>query len=263
MEINNYKTKNNKGIIPKQIFFFWDNEKMSWMRYMTLKSFRTVNPDWKIILFWTNSQINEKKWKDSSKQDFFDYYGEDCAEGIKELNIDMRYVNFSEIFKNKIFENMSAVQKSDFFRWYMLYTEGGFYSDMDIIYFRPLDDLYNNSISNGYDTVICETSHLSIGFLASAKNNDYYKDIFLNCFKNYDPSKYESAGILCIYNLLNSHSETFELAKKKYENLKIYNLPFNIVYPLHYSKIAYAFSTDIKINDLPKESIGYHTNDIQ
>ena len=34
--------------IPKIVHFYWGNEKLSYLRYMSVYSFRKLNPDWKI-----------------------------------------------------------------------------------------------------------------------------------------------------------------------------------------------------------------------
>ncbi len=261
-ELKVYK-ENFKRKIPKQIFFFWGNEKMSWMRFMTLKSFRMMNPDWKMILYVSPSAVTNKQWKDEIHQDFFIYNGINYSEQIDELNIEIRKWDISDntIIPNKNIENISPSHKSNFFKWCTLYEEGGIYSDLDIIYFKPIDDFYNHLINNNFDTAICETSYLSIGFLASAKHNTFYKDIFIGGFNSYTPNIYESAGIKNIYKLYNAtifKDNIIDMAKKKYPELNIYNIPFDIVYPLGCDKIEYAFSNDIKIIDLPSDTIGYH-----
>ena len=46
--------------IPKRIFFYWGGSDMSWMRYMTLYSFRKMNPDWEVILYVSDNNQKEK-----------------------------------------------------------------------------------------------------------------------------------------------------------------------------------------------------------
>lgn len=253
--------------IPKQIFFFWGNEKMSWMRYMTLKSFRMFNPTWKMILYFSVSDVKNKQWTSIVQQDFFTFNGVDYTEELKTLNIEFRYWDISnnKIIKYKTLKDVAPSHMSNFFKWYTLYSEGGIYSDMDIIYYKSIDPFYNTMIDNGYDTAICDTYYLSIGFLAAAKGNIFYKDIFEACYDNYDPSEYQSAGVKNIEKFLEvehtyyyNFGKTFELAKNKYPLLKFYNIPFELVYPLNHLKIQYAFTNDIKITDLPEITVAYH-----
>lgn len=260
-ELSNYK----KRLIPKQIFFFWGNEQMSWMRYMTLKSFRLFNPDWKMILYVSKCTILNKPWTDEVLQDFFSFNGVNYYADIKELNIEIREWDLNKInIKRDInITNISPSQMSNFFKWYTLYEIGGIYSDLDIIYFKPIDKFYNELVNSLYDTAICETSYLSIGLLASVKNNKFFLDIFDSCFANFDEKIYQTAGVWNIaklygYQSLWTYGTFIDKARKKYPDLSFYNIPFNLVYPLDSNYIEYAFTKDIKISNLPSNTIGYH-----
>jgi len=268
-ELKQYKTSLQK--IPKQVFFFWGNDKMSWMRYMTLKSFRMFNPDWKMILYLSGCNVENKQWTGIVEQDFFTFNGVDYTKKIEELNIEIRHWDISDniLITDKVLKNVSSSHKSNFFKWHTLYAEGGIYSDLDIIYFKSMDNFYDELINNNYDTAICDTTYLSIGLLASAKNNDFYKDVFISCYNNYNPGEYQSAGVMSIHKMFGQEMfgikgltydlfETINIAKNKYPHLKFYNIPFDLVYPLDSNKIEYAFTHDIKIVDLPKIAIGYH-----
>lgn len=262
LELSEYKN----NLIPKQVFFFWGNEKMSWMRYMTLKSFRMFNPNWKMILYLSDCNVDKKQWNGIVEQDFFRFNGIDYKTKIDELNIEIRHWDISDntLIKDKVPKDVSASHKSNFFKWYTLYSEGGIYSDLDIIYFKSIDGLYNELIKNNYNTAICETKYLSIGLLASTKNNSFYKDVFISCYDSYNPNEYQSAGVMSIHKmfgqkrLINEESETINLAKLRYPHLKFYNIPFDLVYPLDSMKIEYAFTNDLKIANLSDKAIGYH-----
>ena len=41
-------------MIDKKIYFYWGNQPMSFLRYMTLISFNIFNPEWKMILIKNN-----------------------------------------------------------------------------------------------------------------------------------------------------------------------------------------------------------------
>ena len=193
-------------MIPKRIFFYWENNKMSWMRYMTLYSFRKFNPDWEIDLFYDENTIFENQWKDNHIQDFSSYDGFNYFNKIKDLDINIKKWDLSKDNLG-IFRNVTPSGKSDIFKWYELYKNGGFYSDMDIIYFKSMDNLYNHISENNYDTIICQSKYkdifnfLSVGFLASKKNNDFYRDISEHCFKFKKQTEYQTYGVDCIYDL--------------------------------------------------------------
>ena len=78
-------------MIPKTMKFFWGNETLSWMRYMTLYSFRKLNPDWKIELhLCPPSTIKYKTWLDGVQQDFFNFSGRDFTDKLNSLDIELK-----------------------------------------------------------------------------------------------------------------------------------------------------------------------------
>ena len=49
------------------MYFYWGGSAMSWMRYMTLYSFRKMNPDWEMVLCLASVDVD--RWV-HRKQDF-------------------------------------------------------------------------------------------------------------------------------------------------------------------------------------------------
>lgn len=267
IELLEYKTVkfNNEPYFPKKIYFFWGSldQKISWMRFMSIKTFKMFNPDWEIILCYSNCTINKSIWKSPTLQDFYNYKSElNYLEELKKLNIkfsywDIPYELFPSLASYKL--NLSASHKSNIFKYYMLYKYGGIYSDMDILYFRPIEQFYN--IIKTYDVIWCENPILSIGFLGTSKTeNEFFKDIFFNSFKNFDSSRYQCLGVESIFNLYNGQRKILDIATKKYKSIKFYEMPFSIVYPFvaKFGKMRYMFTKNISMNLIPKDCIGYH-----
>jgi len=227
---------------------------------MTLKSFRIFNPSWDMTLYISDYKTGIKTWSTPETQDFFYFRGVDYMPLIEELNIKIEHWDFDNNEGLPIVNNpdMGPSHKSNFLKWERLATQGGIYSDMDILYFKPIDEFYKTL--DNYDTAICQTEYLSIGLLASSGNNNFFKDIFLNGIDRYDCGEYQSAGVMNIYNLYSgcSPSEVLDRAKGKYPNIKFYNIPFNLIYPFDSTQVEHAFNTNLNIKDLPKETIGYH-----
>ena len=252
-------------MIPKRIFFYWENNKMSWMRYMTLYSFRKFNPDWEMDLYYENNNIiSDNQWDTNNSQDFSSYVGEDYFDKIKDLNINIKKIDFDKD-NLSVFKNVTPSGKSDIFKWYELSKNGGVYSDMDILYIRPMDELYSHLIENNVDTLICQDNYknvkyLSVGFIASAENNDFYKDIFNNCFKFNKQDKYETYGVDCLYDSYDmsfSNNDVLNASKIKYPELNIYNLSFKMIYPFNSDRIEYCYN-NVDIKEVPSYTIGYH-----
>jgi glycosyltransferase involved in cell wall biosynthesis len=122
--------------IPKIANFYWGSQRMSFMRYMTIKSFRKHNPDWSVHLYMPKNISNDTTWRKAdshhqndstdykSKENYFDQL-------LSEEPIKIIKVDFS---KTVIGSSGSEPHKSDFLRWNVLYQKGGLWSDMDIIY---------------------------------------------------------------------------------------------------------------------------------
>ena len=247
--------------IPKKIFFYWGGEQLSWMRYMTLYSFRKMNPDWDIILY-TSSDYNEKQiWTGKAEQDYFSYTKNDTYfSKLEELNIIIKPVIFPDSH-NDFVKNMNPVYRSDIFRYYKLYEEGGFYSDMDVLFFRPMNDLYDDLVKNDSDTLFFQETNLtSIGFLGSSINNDFYKRLFDN-IKGVNQVGYQAFGIVYINSLYNSNPArptVIQKIKQIHPHLKVYNLPMYTVYKYGSSVTEGMYNKNFNISDWHEKSIGYH-----
>lgn len=228
----------------KIISFFWGNSKMSWLRYMTLFSFRKYHPDWTINLYTSDQKINDKVWKQAGTQDFISYAGDNYAEKIKPLDINI--INYDVLTKDG--KEISPSQKSNFFKWNLLANKGGFYADMDILFIRSINELYEQSKSN--DIGICFTEYYSIGFMFSNGDNNFFKDVYKECLNNFDSSEYQGAGV---YSL----SKWPHIGSIEQRYGKVYNIPFNLFYKYD-SGMVYKIYDLNNSYELDEECIGLH-----
>lgn len=243
------------------------------MRYMSIYSFRKLNPDWEVILYISDNTTSHKTWNGEPSQDYYQYKRKNYLDNIKDLDIKIEKVEFPIEIRDQI-RGMSPIHESCLFRYYQLYKNGGFYSDTDILYFNPIDGLYNEIIENDYDTIIEEymspndrkTHWINIGFLGSSVNNNYYQDLFEFGVHSYTTAKkkydldYQSLGAGLIHKMIPSKlPDTIEnKINSRYLNLKIYNLPSSLVYNYNWTQVDSCFTKPKKINDFPSISIGYH-----
>lgn len=246
--------------IPKRIFFYWANDKMSWLRYMSLSSFRKLNPDWEIVLYVSKQRIYKKSWNELNSQDFFTFQGKDYTKEIEKLNVKIIDWELNDPLAN----TMASSHKSNFLKWSELDLNGGIFSDLDILYLRPMDDLYEKI--KDYDGLVCQNGWFSIGFLASKIGNDFFKDVYKQALRTYSPKNYQSAGVESVFNSLGCvESQALNSIQTKYKNLNFYNLPFHIIYPfingdIHVSLkniMRIGYNDDI-LNTLPKDTVGFH-----
>ncbi len=215
-------------MIPKRIFFYWGNKEMSWLRYMTLYSFSKFNPDWEIELYVSDVKVLKKIWKQNVVQDFHSYKGKDWMPEVEKLGVKIKDCPV-------IFDKCNPVHNSDAFRWKELATNGGFYSDMDILYIKPIEEYYQKI--KGFQTGIAYftgknskkysnfNGYFSIGFMFSAGDNKFFKDVFDSVMASKNLTAYQSAGVNCLYNMLGN---TRGIDKYR-EGMNI--IPMKVVYP--------------------------------
>jgi len=249
-------------MIPKRMYFFWSGVTLSWMRYMTLYSFRKFNPDWEMVLCLSKSTITEKSWSTPEIQDFCNCGGDNYFERVSELSVQIESVEFPEDFKTNV---VSPIHESDLYRYYKLYNNGGFYSDMDILYFRPINDFYNSLCENNINTVLYHCpSYAAIGFLGSEEGNSFYRDLFNFATGTESVSAYQAFGVGLIYqfceiekNKKSIHSIS-EILKSRYSNLNICSIPDFLVYQYDWTNISKAFEKAYTISSFNSKAIGYH-----
>jgi len=227
------------------IFCWGAGDKMSWMRFMTLKSFRIMNPDWEMCLYIIRHDATTKTWDSLEEQDFFKYGGEDYFERIHQLGI-----TFVPWKARGILVGAGPQHLSNFLKWDEMATSGGFYSDMDILWTQPFDKFYN--IVKEYNTVLCRDRWWSIGLLGSTPNNDFFFDLHQNAMQYFTLSQYQCAGVKTLARL---GIKTERDIEERYPGNRVYNFGMNLVYRWDYNALDKIFKTIVPI---PDSTIGIH-----
>lgn len=168
---------------------------MPYMRYLTAKSFIEMNPDWDVLLWTPMMRSHKRAWttgENGYSINCTDYYPRLLELGISVFEVDFEGFGFSN--------DMAEVHKSDYLRLYLLSTMGGLWSDMDIIYFKPMTAfVLNTSKYKSKDAWVCINKHSeyihSGGFLMSAPGSPYYtrlEELSHTCYRDTD---YQSIGV--------------------------------------------------------------------
>ena len=250
--------------IPKIAHFYWGNEKLPYLRYLTIYSFHKYNPDWEIRIYVPNKKY-AGRYMDCIKQSFRfsgqDYYPNLRKLPVKIIEIDFDFIGIDKLATDELakrYLSRQEVYRSDFLRWHLLSTEGGLWSDMDIIYFKSMTKLEINKESNKEtNTVISlhpKYKH-SVGFMLSGINNPYFKSIFQFAKNNFNPKAYQSIGV----DLLNVKFPNVEAIERQFPSLKgtTKDMPIKSIYAYDGTCIAsiYKSSNMSRYND---NSIGLH-----
>ena len=179
----------------RTIAFFWAGGPMSWMRYLTLRSFRYYHPDWRMLVYSAEESRLNKMWRSCEKQDFTEYAGKDHSSDAISLGIDNH--EWAPDFE---ISHLTPVHQSDLFRWWWLSRNTGFYSDMDILYLNTIDPLADvmsefsvGAIAAGND------SAFPIAFLAANRSRAFYREVLSVALgKVGEGREYQSAGCCAV-----------------------------------------------------------------
>ena len=225
-------------MIPKTMFFYWGGEKLSYLRLLSIHSFHKLNPEWDIKIYVPSSLSKKITW--GTKEQSGKYTGEDY---LLKSNYNVIPFDFTAI---GISNDTPEVYKSDLLRYYLLYKYGGFFSDTDIIYFKPME------VPEDCDTIVCYHRHFSIGLVGSCKENIIYGTLLHLGRQDLDSKRnYQAVGTKLFRNL------TLPKLIELYPELKFHNLPMDVVYPVLSDKLEKIFENN-KNYTFPDESIGLH-----
>tara|TARA_B110000211_G_C13856698_1_gene454623 strand:- start:60 stop:788 length:729 start_codon:yes stop_codon:yes gene_type:complete len=166
-------------------------------------------------------------------------------------------VDFS---KTVIGSSGSEPHKSDFLRWNVLYQKGGLWSDMDIIYHKPMTELYFNNYENSQTDLIVsyDKRHIEngvnltpIGFLLTKPKNSFFNSLAKKSIKLFDRNRYQSIGA---YMWMGSYPNIESIRES--HHLRVLNLDHNVVYQFDWNNLEQIYKS--RTEKLDDKSIGIH-----
>lgn len=238
--------------IPRVAHFYWSNTLLSYLRYLTIKTFSLKNPDWKIKFYYPKEKYTgEKLW---NREFPLDLVGKDYTQEIKNIpNTEMIEVDFNLLNIGDIPE----VYRSDLLRLKLLGEEGGIWSDMDILYFRPMEEAWFNipQYANT-DTIISyhpTRHHYSIGFLGAGAVNSFYLHLYrMGMQKIVNKGDYQWLGIMLWHSCFQTPKDILKI----YPQLNIVDIQMDLTYSLDSTQIDLIYDKVTPLNN-PK-TIGFH-----
>jgi len=231
-------------VIPKIVHFYWGkNQSLSYMRYLTVKSFQMLNPDWEINV-WVPKVISRRRPWGSGEQGNT-YQGPDYLERLvtKEIDFDMLGIP----------NNTPEVHKSDLLRWYLLGTVGGLWSDMDILYTShvkqsTMEELPDIGLCRYPATGNRTKLFQAIGFLTSGGpwGKVFFHSLFAFGFSRIPQNDYQAFGAHLLDKFL-----------FKWNGIAPGYINHTLVYPWRLHQDVVKYFTDIELPKHPN-CIGYH-----
>ena len=249
-----YRPKWELVRIPKKVHFYWGNDRISFLRFLSVWSFRKFNPDWEINLYLPAIQYRGGiPWATGEGYDGTGFAGRDYSRDLFSISgLRIHEVDFSAF---PAIAEAPENYKSDFFRWHILSEQGGVYSDIDLLSLRPLSDLYLNVRDNkDAEAVIClqEAGNI-IGFLMGAPGSTFYKRLLEKSVEAFNTQMYQAISA----PMVNEVYPSMQFIRQSYPDMRVLNMSMDVVYALGHSVIPDIFlSTDL--GRLKSETIGIH-----
>jgi hypothetical protein len=189
--------------IPKICHIYWGGGPLLYLRYLTVKTFMKFNPDWQVILWYPMYSFTGKSW--GIEHNYLPLNTKLCKDYLPELmesSVTKMPVDFKELgFR----DNTPEVHKADYMRIYTLFLYGGIWTDLDILFFKPLTELKVNIPENkDKATYVCISPSYghSTGFNMALEDSRFFGELKDRLNKNYDPNVYQCWGP----NLFNDYS---------------------------------------------------------
>lgn len=259
-------SENNKISCPKIFHYYWDDfKKLSYLNFYSLKTSVYYHPDYIHVIWCPKNPNSDVTWnefcnKEHSGDNKWVYY----------LNLISSMRNVTIIYKNmdqlmNISNTMSEIHKSDLFRYYIIERYGGIWSDLDIVYIKPITDIINFD----FNTInfLCKNGgwyYIPIGLLISKRKGKFYDNIFKFALINYDKTKYQSMGAELFAKLYLKNNLSM-ITKNNNNHLCLKSNDKDIFLDEHFymyynwTKINELFIHDIKINVQDEKKIaGFH-----
>lgn len=181
--------------VPKILHIYWGGAKLVYMRYLTIKTFLDLNPGWDVIYWQPKTPFTGKSW---DIEPGYEQWNQNICKNylpeLMKLPIHKQVVDFSSLgFR----DNVAEVHKNDYIRISALHLYGGVWSDMDIIYFKPLTSLKVNIPSNkDKEVYVCISPQYghSTGFNMAMKGSRFFGQMTNLMTKMYHPKEYQCWG---------------------------------------------------------------------
>ena len=219
-------------MISKVLFLYWGGRKLSWLRYLTVLSFKKHNPDWDIKVYYPTQPTVGNSW--ATDEQIVKYEGDDYFANLSEI-AELLPFDMGQVGKSN---DMAEVHKSDIFRLWTLVNFGGVYSDFDILFTKPMPDISKKKMLYSHHP----DGHYAIGLLGCEAGNDTFNGI-LEVAKLATGSKYQSYGSTMWGRALED------------VKLKGWDIPKNLVYSYNWKEAEQLFTES---KGLPKGAIGIH-----
>lgn len=238
--------------IPEILHIYWGGSKpFSYMRYLSMKSFLLLNPDWEMRLHVPKRATKEASTFKFHRASHGTGY-KDYIDQLKKLGVKVTKWGFGKSSDIPV-DPGTEVHRSDLLRWKLLAEDGGFWADTDILFIRPMEQMQLSTPSA--NIVLCRYYNrrrqpvCPIGFMGSTKRNDFYEGIYHRAVELIEDgghvANYQSIGRLLLDDAVTN------------SDVEIAWMPKQTVYPVMGGRdhVIYYRESDC---DVDPATIGFH-----
>jgi len=229
--------------VPKICHVYWGGEVMPYIRYLTIKSFMILNPDWEVWLWMPQKPSQKVTW--ASKENDYPLNCNNFLPIAMSLPIKKMYVDFPNIEEGRL---LAEVHRADYIRIKVMEEHGGLWADSDILFFRPMRSMSVNTLCNRDKDVyvtLCDYGH-STGFLMARPHSIFYRRLKSNVMSNFVATHYQCIGPI----MFNKYFPKLESIPS------VINISMDVVYRYRFQNVSHLINT--QQSTFTSESIGCH-----
>ena len=238
--ICNFKDLLSKSLsneIPHIFHCYIGSGSLTYMAYLTIRSFIYYNPSWIINIYvpinYSDTKYSNNYWKD-----------------LMDLSVNKIVMNFEKI---GFYNDATEINKLNYIKWHILSTVGGLWSDPDILYINSVENTIFKT-KKDFDTLIfnINNEYYPIAFFMSKANNTFFakiKESVINMYKTNNNTN--------VINILKTKYPTIENIILNFPETKFNVEDKNIYLPFEYIEIDKIYKSN-NINSLNKNTIGIY-----
>ena len=195
---------------PKILHLYWDLSTFSYLNFLTIESFNKYHDNWDIRIHYPKKKNDNIDWHTPEQK-----LKMTCKDYFKNLK-QFENVSYHEIDIDVDFlKDASEVIKSDYCRYYLLYTYGGIWSDFDILYINNIEDIIKDDVNNViFRCQLGNHKYYPIGLFCSKKDSKLFDFILKQCKNFYNKDEYQTIGATMWNKLFDDEKKVYEIDDK-------------------------------------------------
>lgn len=228
---------------------------MSFLRYVSIFSFKKLNPDWNVTVIRRRNPSETKCDSWNEKPDFLHFKGKDYANKLNNLDVNVLWLE--DIYPEISTLKLPELHMGDLMQWRVLNDVGGVFSDTDILYFKPMDFEKIKNIDIG---LVSFNGNPKPGYIPTSfvigRPNQFFS-VLCEKAKDIDYSDWEAAGTSLIHRVFGD----FNSVKDAFPDKNVQRIDSKLFFP--FSETDYPFVQYFSLMffeniPMPEQSIGIH-----